>query len=361
MKKYISTILCMSIVIFMICTPCLMGKTLAQNQDVRFYTQADDSKKEFFLERFDYIVETIKQAEGITGEIYASNLIKIYGMNAYYVLICSNDTCIAIASVGEYNGRVVLNWGHSFADEINALTAGEYYFFYDGENTYIEGNGITILVESNHRDLKNSGLEINYSRASISGDLIDAYDQIITSEGREPLRSVVTQYLNMGTTSFPNNGYPGYCWLCAACDISKYLGGSNVNIATAHTYVHGTDHAVWACPQGTLTDARNVVSYYTQKTGDTEYNPLDFSSVVISIQYSDPIYSRWDANNNDKHAMVVCGYTYDNSSGIVTYWLRDSNHSGQYCYATGYDNSTTVNYYVNGTYYTWAVSIYNWQ
>ncbi len=49
MKKYISGILCMSIAIFMICIPCLMGKAAVQDQEVRFYTQSDNSKEEYLF------------------------------------------------------------------------------------------------------------------------------------------------------------------------------------------------------------------------------------------------------------------------------------------------------------------------
>ena len=58
--------------------------------------------------------------------------------------------------------------------------------------------------------------------------------------------------------------------------------------------------------------------------------------------------------------MVVCGYSYDNSTGVVAYIIKDSNYNEGYCCAYGMDNSSVVNYYINGNVYVWSESKYNW-
>lgn len=115
------------------------------------------------------------------------------------------------------------------------------------------------------------------------GKLTNISSVLVTSEEREPLRSVVSQHLEMGPNSFPNNGVPGYCWLCSACDISKYLGGTNVNLLTAHNYVHGNSHYLLDCLQGTFADVKNIIYFYTQKNGIGE------KFMMVGVQISEVV------------------------------------------------------------------------
>ncbi|MCQ2495155.1 MAG: hypothetical protein MJ131_01025 [Lachnospiraceae bacterium] len=342
---------------------CSFIKTEGSSSDVMFYTSIDSNYEKYFKEQVKYVFELIQQEEDENSNIYAGNLLSIYGTNAYFVPIFSDDKCVSIVSIGEYKGNYVINWGKSFSDVLNSLPSGNYSFVYDG-NTYIVGEDTKILVESECcGGYEEDETGLSEIIPSIDGYLLPLHDILVEASGINSINSTESTSLTLGSPSFENGGAYGYCWLCAACEISNYFGGTNVSLSGGHNYVHGSvhsgGHSLYNCPGGYPADAKSVVYYYTNRNGTYTGSPLSFAVVANSIRNYQPIYTRWISGSSG-HAMVIFGYSYDNNSGVVTYSIKDSNYHNQTRYAMGYDNSTTVNYYMNGTYYTWYGSIYNW-
>jgi len=332
---------------------------------VVFFTENHAEEEYFLTSRFDFVVQCIRANESVSGQISLGKPISIIGTTALYAPVYNDGKCRWIITVGKKDGDFFINWRKGFADILNELESGRYYFkLEDNGDTYIIGAGRKILIDSEYnRDqigtiLPNDSEIINTSEMQF----VNISDSVWINE-EEPMRSVQTACLSMDNPSFPNGGMYGYCWLCTACDISKYYGGSNVDLDDAHALVHGTyaqgSHSKTYCTSGSFSDVSNIVSYYTQKTGVFISSPLSLSSVISEIQGSKPIASGWHYGNN-KHMMVVCGYSYDNSTGVVAYIIKDSNYNEGYCYAYGMDNSSVVNYYINGNVYVWSESKYNW-
>ena len=162
--------------------------------------------------------------------------------------------------------------------------------------------------------------------------------------------------LNIGPI-FPNGGKYGYCWLCVACEISEYFGGSGVTLSSAHSVAHGTSHTLYNCPSGNRDDVNTVVDYYTGKTG-TKTGALSAYQTVLAIGNNDPVCSVWK-HGSAGHYMLIAGYSYDPNNYDFSFIIHDPNYTVPvYLYCSYY--AISFSYQINSDYYTWTYSLYNW-
>ena len=88
---------------------------------------------------------------------------------------------------------------------------------------------------------------------------------------------------------------------------------------------------------------------------------------MYEINLNKPICSEWGPVSSltaPGHAMVICGYVFDNSSGAFTYIFMDPDQSSRrYASSTYSASPAVVSLVVGGTAvaYTWEGSIYGLQ
>ena len=81
------------------------------------------------------------------------------------------------------------------------------------------------------------------------------------------------------------------------------------------------------------------------KEGTIGSNP-SAGIVYTSIYNNTPVYSDWeyvDSEGTHGHAMVICGYIFNNTTGAFTYVIMDPNESSRQYIVTTYSN-TNVTY-----------------
>jgi len=81
-----------------------------------------------------------------------------------------------------------------------------------------------------------------------------------------------------------------------------------------------------------------------------------------SIDTNSPIYSSWGYYENgvrkSGHAVVISGYSFNDSALTITYTMRDPNYSS-YQYVTTSISATDVYISLNGKSFKWDGTIYD--
>ena len=289
----------------------------------------------------------------------------------YYVPVFYEDNCVHIVTVLQDGSTYSMSSGRMFADIINQLTPGYYYIEDDAESdvVYLKGDSLKIAIDGDFcPDYDNIG---NSERTIISEKdeiTVDMFGNGLYRVEDVAVRGQNSYSLSINTR-FPNGGAYGYCWLCAACEISVYFGGSNVGLEAAHIEVHGpiyppSGHTLYNCPGAMLpTDINTVVNHYAGKTASLSYSLTAYQTMQSIYSSQNPIYSSWkyyDGENWHGHAMVIVGYVYITEPGSFTYVLHDSNDISGNRYAYSTYSVTSVTYPVGSNNYTWMYSLYNW-
>ena len=142
-----------------------------------------------------------------------------------------------------------------------------------------------------------------------------------------------------------------------------YYDYTTVTADQAHMLVHGLDHEVSQCPGGYRSQSYGIIHNYTGKTGDNTTARRTAGNVLASINADIPVYSSWSYYSGgvfvSGHEMVICGYSFDNSTGAFTYTLMDPNYSSRRYIVSTY-SATSVYYYIGTHAYEWKGSIYDW-
>jgi hypothetical protein len=158
-----------------------------------------------------------------------------------------------------------------------------------------------------------------------------------------------------------NGGKYGYCWLSAPASLILYYGRS-VDLINAHTTMHSYAHTRYDCPGGSLQESYGVLNIYGGVTGTVVGATRTWGQVMDSINNSSPLITGWGRYVNNVrtagHAMVICGYSFNDSALAITYTIRDSN-SASYTYITTPISATTVYYVIGGFSYKWDCTIYD--
>ena len=170
-----------------------------------------------------------------------------------------------------------------------------------------------------------------------------------------------------GALSVPyvaNGGVYGYCWCSSSAAICQFYGYSTTP-TDVHIIGHGTSHTLNYCPGGSPSEAYSAIHAITSKTGNVDMQGIrnNAPNVKSSIDSGIPVYSSWgyySGGNRIGHAMVICGYTYHDSTGVFTYKIMDPNNTSyRYVYSTY--NASSITCLVGTNTYTWEYSIYDFQ
>lgn len=149
----------------------------------------------------------------------------------------------------------------------------------------------------------------------------------------------------------PNDTSPatgdGLCWAASIASIGSYK--TNVTPYTALQIYNLVRSHYGTEPTGTK---KYILGGFDILGLNYEYSPggLEFSDVKLFIQRNSPIYaSIRDANGNNAHGVVICGYSAYNGATLVR--LMDPNKDF-ITYGSFYSDETTFTYAVSGTTYT---------
>ena len=327
----------------------------------------------------DDITEGISLVDDLWGKtIQYGEVISVLGDDSvYFVPVFCEKKCIYIIKVTVENNELKsIVYGQDFSGMLNTLLPGEYYFESKDKIIYLVGKNGSYVVENEEN------LEVNFP----------VYNKNVKHVGVNPLYSVkysiikdcnTRDTLYKELTTLPrvaNYGLAGNgsCWLSSALAISRYYGDNTSDMpydihnqfytyypddASYNGYHNKTNvytpHQIYACTGGSIIDGNLAIKMRVSKAGTIQNNP-SASMVYSSIYNNTPVYSDWEYTDSSGiihgHAMVVCGYIFNNSTGSFTYIIMDPNQSSRQYVVTTYGN-TNILY---GS-YTWINYIYNFQ
>ncbi len=306
-------------------------------------------------------------------DYYLGKLISVNGTdNVFFAPIFdSNNNCIVLVKVfcDNLSNSFSISFSDSKIDIFNNLETGKYYLSLGNDCIYLIGNNICELLdgENNTNVLNKSSIctlqkSRDYSEINILSEFL-----FENHNSNHQNRSIISSSLSVPFVSNGGGGgIYGYCWCSSSAALCKYFGYSSTTADNVHILIHGLSHPLVNCTGGSPNDAYNAIHNITSKTATVCGKNIrnDAANAMSSINIGVPIYSSWgyyDANNvRTGHAMVICGYTFDNSNGAFTYKIMDPNKS-TYQYAYSSYSATSVNYLIGSHYYTWESSIYDWQ
>ena len=373
MKKRIITL----ITVFCLTMSMLYGlayakeEEKAEKREVFFFSHATEKEEEYLISKsnsLDNWADSIRKSNGNEGEVIFGKPISIRNVPQYdcfFVPVFINSKCISVITLGVdptgENGGYCMSMNGDFAQAINDLPNGTYYFEYDPEidATCIIGTETKIIVQSYRfiEQFDNISTGILGIEKKDDEKIVDINSDVLyTSESEtEANRSWVTVALNIGPI-YHNTG--NFCWLCCAGEISEYYGATAFSLTAGHFYVHPL-HTYTDCTGGTLGNVNAIVHMFAGKQG-TSAGALLASNTVTSIAGDKPIYSTWFYSGEEiGHGMVIAGYKYNSDNYDFKYIIHDPNLYSAVDLQTSF-YATSVSYYMNSHYYTWTQSLYNW-
>lgn len=316
------------------------------------------------IRKLDMFADDVRKDYDIIGNVSFGMPISVRGTdNIYYIPVFNATKCVAVIMLGvDAYGNYCMQMSKYFADIINDLPCGIYFFEKEANEICLKSEATKIVVSANrYLDFKNVASDINDEfdiTLQKNETLIDLYNEsFYTSFESDSNRTMTEVKLSIGPIE-PNGGAYGYCWLCCALEISDYYGGINTSLSAGHNIAHGSAHTLYNCQEGTRDDVNAVVDEYTGKTG-IKTGALTANQTVISIAQSKPIDSVWK-NGTLGHSMVIIGYSYDPNNYGFEYIIHDPNYSGSNVHLAASYYATSVSYQIGSNYFTWMYSLYNW-
>lgn len=335
-----------------------------EKSGVVFFSKTDNEAEEYVISMKDYMNEVMAITENISGDLSYGKPIYIRNTeDVYYVLVFKEGKCVYILKMFKVDDSYNSISAPLFADTVNQLPKGEYYFEEDDKATYLVGRNLKIPVDGNFLHTYES-VDDNpiFNEKKEDEAEIDIFE-FLTYGFSESANRNTESYTISVSPRFANGGVYGYCWLCCACEISSYYGATNVGMSLAHLAVHGPPeppygHTLDNCPGGSANDINYVVNYFTNKTG-TVTGKLTALQTKNQINSLKPIQSLWTyyiGSVTYGHAMLIVGYIHNTDTGTFTYILHDpddvtTNKSVNTTY-----NESNVYYYS----FKWTGSIYDW-
>ncbi len=337
--------------------------TEKKTHDIYFFTTLNNNANQFLIQNYNSIINSCTLTSSINSQINLGYPISIRSVeNYYYVPIINNNKCIGIITLYQSNSGYSYYYQVGFSNLLNTLTSGQYYFEKDNSSIYLISSNSKYLIESYNKTVSYQ-CEANYTnQINLIEDEIqlDIFQNILTTGySNNNNRSVTSNQLNI--PYYANGGYYGYCWLCCAASVCSYYG-TNINLETAHSFVHGTSHTLHYCQGGYLTDVNQIVTYYTGKVATITNSKRAPSYVMLLINSEKPLVTSWGNYSNitrKGHEMIISGYIYDNYTNIFTYIIRDPNTSN-YIYLPFSYNASAITYSISGDIYTWEATLDGW-
>lgn len=350
-----------------------------------FFLYSDDNKIDDKLlthtDELDLLAHNLFVFDNVKGDVKFGKPISIRNApGLYYAPVFNDDSCIQFIKIGEDKyGNFSISMGFEFVQLINNLEDGTYYFESDIDTGYIylRGNNIKICIDSDLPcNFENEFSEKDYVYKNYNEVSLNLYENISyavkyqenITDNINNEKSLFEDYLIL-TPRF-QNGSPGYCWLCCACELSNYYGGSYVSLETAHTIAHGSPHltnghSLYNCTDGgNWDDMNNVIDYYTDKTGTKTGSPLLASDTMYNITFGMPVISDWfyayGTSAQAGHSMVIVGFSYNSSNNVFTYILHDPNYASIDKTIISTLNATSVVYYIGSNDFYWTRSLHDW-
>jgi hypothetical protein len=221
MKKILIIVLLFGMILMTV-DPGNPTKASSTNRKEIIFLSRDTTKEENYMisskDKLDMMASYLRTNEGVTGEVKFGKPITIRNCeDSFYIPVFEGTKCVAIAIIGvDYyseNGEYCMQISKYFADVINELPNGTYYFEKSSELDSISliGRNTNIVVNADRcLDYKNqlSGSKTVYLRNNEHG--VDILDEIVYNSD-DISRSEVTVDLYLGNI-IPNGGNQGYCW-----------------------------------------------------------------------------------------------------------------------------------------------------
>lgn len=194
--------------------------------DIKFLTNSNlsDDKKTIIHRKMQVIANNLSHQGKADSLFYSANPLSIRNVdNVFYIPIGYDNEYKYIARVGweneSDNDAVSISYSKSFADILNTLQAGSYYFVKEDNSIYLRGNNQEYLVECGFENF--DGNTENESLSIMDEYVTDIYnDNVIVNANNN--RAIASSHIN--THHYPN--YGNYCFLCAVqlyVDIMAHL------------------------------------------------------------------------------------------------------------------------------------------
>lgn len=346
--------------------PCMSvsAKKLENKNTAFFYSnEIGEEEKGFLNSRITDIVNNIvfldPSMEKSVFEM-GTPIEVVNDKGCYYIPLYIDNKCrYLIVLCRTEDGRCYISYCESKSDIFNSLLPGKYYLMlYDNEVFLVGDNGITDRLS----DKIDEECYPVFSQRDVTGYFLhEITKELIKTDFQS--RGILSKTISV--PYYANGGQYGYCWLCSALCITKTLDPTfTTGLVNAHSYIHGLSHTLYDCPSGTRTDAYNVISFYTNMTGnDVTYN-LDAAHAMASINSDIPIYMSLRRPLPDGttagHASVICGYIFNNTDGQFTYVICDPNYSSYKYQITNYSDNPVYYSPSSTRTYEWTGAIYGW-
>ncbi len=299
------------------------------------------------------------------GELLFGNLFSVLNCsNLFYMPVYYNNKCICIVKILDRTGDVVVSYCNDNCNVINALKPGEYVFINCNDDIYLASESSSYCFESKTKCAEKTLPTLDVNTLPKELECVEL-SECIKKYPVENTKSILSKELST-VPYIANGGTYGYCWLSSAVSVCRYYG-SNVSLSDAHTFIHGLNHTLSLCPGGSIISSYGVIHNYTGLDGSYSYDSsvsrINAANAYASIYNDTPIYSSWKYYENgnliDGHAMVICGYIFNNSSGSFTYVLMDPNNSSRQYLLSTY-TASTISYTISNHNYNWEMAIYDW-
>jgi len=334
-------------------------KAFAHKQQVYFFTELPSNEiREKIEAYYQTVADGIATVEGYDNiSLDFGEMLRVYGNNqVYYIPVFVDSNCVYVIKATVNGDEVGLNYGVSITNILNELENGFYYFEEKEDVIYLVGDRTTYVLENFAHKIESKPIFDNSKALNTGISLCQKSKSIkVSLSSKSVLYKELTNLPYIQNYGNGNGG--GCCWLSSAYSVCKYYG-TNAYMADEHHAVPGHgNHSVLYCPGGTLSDSLTVLNNCIHKTASNTTNNQTPSLAYSQIYNDLPVITSWTSTSGSGsigHAMVICGYIFDNGSSAFTYIIMDPDVSTRVYIPTTYNTSGLM----YGS-YSWVGSLYN--
>lgn len=260
------------------------------------------------------------------------------GMDKYYFFVLDGDKIVAEIALSEVDGQVFSTYSSGSFDSLNYVknTVDNPFriLFSDNSLYYLDNNNIYTIsnsLSSNENTILNDKNTISKNRSLYYNDknnevISISEDNVYDIKLNNTMNNSRTIYgLSLDNFPYvPNDIFDGVgiCWASATGAIIEYIlngyysdtyRGTELRDELVQRQIQDMGH-----PNAGITDARYYIKNYTGRvTGATE-TMLSWEDCKYQIaSKKNPCYLSYvNLSTNSGHAVVLCGYDYDNGDGL---------------------------------------------
>ncbi len=156
--------------------------TSEKKDNIYFYSRNDSDVKEYIIGKKEELIIVVGLDNNIDSGIEIGVPISVRNTSGlYYVPFFYEGRCIHIANVLRTDNSYSMSSGKMFADVLNRLDSGNYYFEADTGNNiiYLKGNNIKIAIDGNfpknYDNIGNDEKDIVPEKDELSVDIFDSF------------------------------------------------------------------------------------------------------------------------------------------------------------------------------------------